>query len=121
MKYILVTLLTLNISFANSISGVVTLEGKAPNGVLFIFAKKYQGIMPMPLAVRRIEKPSFPVKFNLSQADAMMKQIPFEGPFTVTARLSPSGSAMDKSGIEVSTTQKIEMGQKNIKLTLKNN
>ena len=117
LVFILSLMLT-NIAFAESISGVVILKGDIPKGVLFIFAKKFGGRMPMPLAVKKIDNPTFPVKFNLSQKDAMMKKIPFKGPFTITARLSPSGNAMDKSGVQISTKDKIELGQKDIKLIL---
>jgi hypothetical protein len=117
LVFILSLMLT-NIAFAESISGLVSIKGDIPKGVLFIFAKKFGGRMPMPLAVKKIDNPTFPVKFNLSQKDAMMKQIPFKGPFTITARLSPSGNAMDKSGVQISTKDKIELGQKDIKLIL---
>jgi hypothetical protein len=119
MKLVLIlSLMLTNIAFAESISGVVSIKGDIPKGVLFIFAKKFGGRMPMPLAVKKINNPIFPVKFNLSQNDAMMNQIPFKGPFLITARLSPSGNAMDKSGVQVSTKKKIELGEKNIKLIL---
>ena len=49
----------------------------------------------------------------------MMKNMPFVGPFKVVARISPSGSATDKSGIEVSTTAPVEDGEKELKLVLK--
>jgi hypothetical protein len=115
---VIISLMLTNIAFAESISGVVSIKGDIPKGVLFIFAKKFGGRMPMPLAVKKIENPIFPMKFNLSQKDAMMKQIPFKGPFIITARLSPSGNAMDKSGVQVSTKKKVELGQKDIKLLL---
>ena len=119
MKLIfIVTLMLGNLAFAGSISGEVTIKGEVPKGVLFIFAKKFGGKMPMPLAVKKINNPKFPLQFELSDKDAMMKQIPFKGPFVITARLSPSGSAMDKSGVETSTTEKIKLGQKDIKLIL---
>jgi hypothetical protein len=121
MKLILLlTFILGNQAFAQSISGEISIKGDTPKGVLYIFAKKFGGKMPMPLAVKRIEKPRFPIKFELSQKDAMMKHIPFEGPFTISARISPSGSAMDKSGVEVSTKKKINLGDKNIKLKLSN-
>jgi|AntRauTorckE6833_2_1112554.scaffolds.fasta_scaffold126254_1 hypothetical protein len=107
-----------NVSFAQSISGEVSIKGTAPKGVLYIFAKKFGGKMPMPLAVKKIVAPKFPLKFELSQKDAMMKEIPFKGPFVVTARLSPSGDASDKSGLEVSTIEKVSIGQENIQLIL---
>ena len=103
---------------AKTIDGVVHLNGKKTQGVLYIFAKKHDGSMPMPLAVKKIPNPQFPVSFSLSESDKMMASFPFKGPFKITARLSPSGSATDKSGSEVSTTKPIQLGQKNIKLLL---
>jgi hypothetical protein len=111
-----------NISYAESISGEVSIKNSVDvseaKGVLYIFAKKIGGKMRMPLAVKKIVNPHFPIKFELSQKDAMIKQMPFKGPFVVTARLSPSGDVSDKSGFEVSTTEKVTEGQKNIKLIL---
>lgn len=118
MKLLIICLLSLNIAFANSISGVIEVKGKVPSGVLYIFAKKYDGKMPMPLAVKKIEKPTFPLKFSLSAADKMMPNMPFNGPFKVVARLSPSGDASDKSGVEAVTTAPVKMGDKAIKLVL---
>ena len=115
--------LLINTAFAGSISGKITLiksdKTQAPKGVLYIFARKYNSKMRMPLAVKRIENPKYPVNFTLSEADAMIKSIPFKGPFQVVARVSPSGSATDKTGIEVSTTSPVELGAKAIKLELK--
>ena len=48
----------------------------------------------------------------------MMPNLPFEGPFVLVARISPSGSAMDKSGIEVKTSKPISLGAKNIQLII---
>jgi hypothetical protein len=115
---LIITFVFGNMAFAQSISGEVSIKGASPKGVLYIFAKKFGGKMPMPLAVKRIVNPKFPVKFSLSQADAMMKQIPFKGPFVVIARLSPSGDVSDKSGVEISTIKKVKMGQKDIQLIL---
>jgi len=112
------SLLMSSFSYAQSISGEVSFKGSNPKGVLYIFAKKFDGKMPIPLAVKRISNPKFPIKFELSHKDAMMKQIPFEGPFVVTARLSPSGDVSDKSGLEISTVKKVIIGQKDIKLIL---
>jgi hypothetical protein len=121
MKSLLVVCLIFgNMAHAQSISGEVSIKGEHPKGVLYIFAKRFGGKMPMPLAVKKIDNPTFPIKFKLSQKDAMMKQIPFKGPFTITARISPSGNAMDKSGVETSSKKKITLGQKDIKLILSN-
>lgn len=106
-------------SFSSTLEGTVTFKDKSATGVLYIFAKKHDGSMPMPLAVKRIVTPKFPVKFTLSAKDAMMEGIPFKGPFKVMARLSKSGNAMDKSGPQAETTESIKLGTKGITLTLK--
>ncbi len=48
----------------------------------------------------------------------MVKGVPFEGPFKVTARISPSGGVMDKSGIEAETKKPIKIGDKDIEIIL---
>ena len=103
---------------ASSISGTVSIKGEVPKGTLYIFAMKYGSSMPMPLAVEKISSPNYPVKFVLDDSKKMMKQMPFKGPFVIVARISPSGSAMDKSGIEVKTTKAIVLGTKDIQLVL---
>ena len=72
----------------------------------------------MPLAVKKIQSPEYPVKFELSQKDAMMRNFKFEGPFKITARVSPSGSATDKTGKEVSTIKPVNLGEKGLELVL---
>ena len=103
---------------AKSLSGIVNIKGKVPKGTLYIFAKKFGGAMPMPLAVQKIESPKFPVKFILDESKKMMPNLPFKGPFVIVARISPSGSAMDKSGVEVKTSKPISLGAKDIQLTI---
>ncbi|OUR95749.1 hypothetical protein A9Q84_14705 [Halobacteriovorax marinus] len=103
---------------AESLSGIVNIKGKVPKGTLYIFAKKFGSAMPMPLAVQRIESPKYPVKFMLDESKKMIPSIPFKGPFVIVARISPSGSAMDKTGVEVKTSKPISLGAKDIQLTL---
>jgi hypothetical protein len=74
--------------------------------------------MPMPLAVQKIESPKFPVKFILDESKKMMPNLPFKGPFVIVARISPSGSAMDKSGVEVKTSKPMSLDTKDIQLTI---
>ena len=120
MKYLLfLTLLISNLTFAQSISGTIKSETKVPEGALYVFAKKFNSKMPMPIAVKKIENPKFPLKFKLSSENVMMKQMKFIGPFKITARISPSGLATDKSGVEVSTVEKVALDQKDVELTFK--
>lgn len=121
MNLIIAFLLSLNV-FAGptEISGEVALAKGVtlkPGGVLFIFAKT-QGV-PMPAAVVRIQDPKPPLKFTLSEKNAMAPGTPFKGPFTVTARYSQSGDAMDKSGPEGTTAKPVAVGTENVKIELK--
>lgn len=71
------------------------LAGQSPPGsVLFVFAKRTDGVGP-PLAAKRIPLTAFPVQLQLSDADSIMPTAAlFSQPaFTLQARLSASGSA----------------------------
>lgn len=103
---------------ANNLSGIVNIKGKVPKGTLYIFAKRFGGGMPMPLAVQKIVSPKFPVKFVLDESKKMVPNMPFKGPFVIVARISPSGGATDKSGVEAKTSKPILLGAKNIQLTI---
>ena len=89
----------------------------APGGVLFIFAKK-EGVN-MPAAVLRVPDPKLPYKFSMGAQNAMAPGTPFDGPFIITARYSPSGDAMDKSGPEGTTGKTVKVGTAKLKLELK--
>jgi hypothetical protein len=120
MKLILLTLLFyVPQALCSSITGVVEVQGSNPKGTLYIFAKNYRSKMPMPVAVKKIVNPKFPVSFELSKKDAMIKTMPFTGPFKIIAKISPSGDPMDKTGKKDSTTKPISIGTKGIKLLLK--
>jgi len=118
------TLLLGSLAFAaDDITGTVTLakgvEAK-PGGVLFVFAKSPGVAGGPPLAVLRVADPKFPVKFELGAKNAMMPGTPFKGPFTVTARYSPSGDAIDKTGPQGVAKGEVKEGAKDVKIELTN-
>lgn len=116
-------------SFAatGEVSGTVTLAKgvqATPEAVLFIFAKKAGAAAGsgMPVAVLRVPQPKFPYKFSLTETNVMAPGTPFEGPFSVYARLSPTGDAMDKSGPQGTTAnpaKPVNLGAKDLKIELK--
>ena len=55
----------------------------------------------------------------MSAANAMVPGTPFAGPFTITARYSQSGDAMDKSGPEGTVSKPVAVGTSNLKIELK--
>jgi hypothetical protein len=105
---------------SSEISGEVSLAKGAtlrPGGILFIIAKKSGG--PMPVAVLRVPDPKLPHKFIMSEKNVMTPGQPFDGPFTITARYSPSGDAMDKSGPEGIEPKPVAVGTANVKIEMK--
>lgn len=72
------------------------LEASQPRGaVLFLIAR---GEAPgPPIAVKRIEAPSFPLAFELGPDDRMLQAVPFAGPLRLTARLDGDGNATSRS------------------------
>ncbi|MEW6056813.1 MAG: hypothetical protein AB1540_09370 [Bdellovibrionota bacterium] len=89
---------------AGKISGVVTISQELaatlkPTDVLYIIVRQQQ--MGPPTAVKRIERPQFPLNYVVGPEDAMM---PSQGgfddktPVTVAARISRTGNAMPAVG-----------------------
>jgi hypothetical protein len=95
-------------------------------GTLFIFAKNAgtaAGNGAPPVAVLRIQEPKFPMNFTLTEQNTMIPGGAFDGPFSVYARYSNSGDALDKSGPQGTDKAhpSVKVGQTdvNIELTAK--
>ena len=50
-----------------------------------------------PLAVKRIEAPSFPLDFEIGPDDRMIQAMPFAGSVQLTARLDSDGNATSRT------------------------
>lgn len=73
-----------------------TLQGRIPPGaILFLIART--GPSGPPTAVQRIPDPSFPFDFEIGPGDRMIKALPFQGPFRLTARIDADGNAMTRN------------------------
>lgn len=99
------------------LSGTVAIAPKlsaGPSDVLYVMAKKGQ----TTLVVRRIDKPAFPVSFELSESDAMVSGVPFEGPVDVVARLSRTGDAIPAKGDLEGTTKAVKVPASGIHVTI---
>ncbi len=102
---------------AGSIAGTIALSPKlkaGPSDVLYVMAKKGTAT----LAVRRVEKPSFPFAFEISGGDAMMAGGAFEGPVDVVARLSRTGDAIPAKGDLEGVARRVKVPSKAVKLTI---
>jgi hypothetical protein len=72
--------------------------GAPPQGTMFVILRNAG--MPNkgpPLAVKRVEAPSFPASFSLGPSDIMMQGMPFNGPFDIYVRLDADGDPMTKA------------------------
>jgi hypothetical protein len=69
---------------------------RIPEGAtLFVIVRT--GDTGPPLAVKRIESPSFPLEFTVGPADRMIQARPFQGPLQLTARLDADGNALTRN------------------------
>jgi cytochrome c-type biogenesis protein CcmH len=68
------------------------LAGRVPPGaVVFVIARS--GGSGPPVAAKRITAPEFPLAFELGPEDRMAHEMPYEGPFQLTARVDSDGDA----------------------------
>jgi hypothetical protein len=95
-------------------------------GVLYIFAKQAgpdsgPNDRTPPVAVVRVERPTFPQAFVITPKNVMIPGTPFRGPFHVIARYSPTGDALNKSGAIEGLDPKFvssDLGNKNLNIEL---
>jgi hypothetical protein len=102
---------------AARLSGTIALSPRltvGPSDVLYVMAKKGAAT----LAVRRVDKPSFPFAFEISAGDAMMAGGAFEGSVDVVARVSRTGDAIPAKGDLEGVAKAVSIPSKNVKLTI---
>jgi hypothetical protein len=102
---------------AGSIKGSISIAPKlrpGPAGVLYVIAKR-EGAT---IAVRRVDKPSFPYAFEISDADSMTPGIRFEGPLDVIARLSRSGDAIPAKGDIEGAARGVKVPARGVSITI---
>jgi hypothetical protein len=108
------------------VSGRLTIDPKFkanvdPNAALFIIARPAGGAGGPPLAVKKIDKPVFPLTYSLSQENVMMQGTPFAGKINITVRLDKDGNAVTRGpGDMTGEHQKnpVEVGAKNVDVVI---
>ena len=113
------------------VGGLVTLKKGlekrlVKNGVLYVFAKQAgpdsgPNDRTPPVAVLRIQNPTFPQAFVITQKNVMIPGAAFKGPLHVIARYSPNGDALNKSGAIEGSDAKFpsaDLGNKNLNIEL---
>jgi cytochrome c-type biogenesis protein CcmH/NrfG len=86
-------------SSSAEVSGTISIDPKLrgdvdPNATLFIIARQTGG--GPPLAVKKIDKPTFPLSYSLGQENVMMQGRPFTGKINISVRLDKDGNAMTR-------------------------
>lgn len=89
------------------------------NAVLFVYAKAIKG-PPMPLAIQRIEHPTFPMNITLDDTMNMLPNVTLKQYRTVQliARLSLSGAATPQSGDWIGEQQPITIHPRMARMTI---
>jgi cytochrome c-type biogenesis protein CcmH len=108
------------------ISGKITVDPKLnssidPNAALFIIARPAGGAGGPPLAVKKIDRPTFPLSYSLSQENVMMQGMPFTGKINITARLDKDGNAVTRGPGDLSGDYKknpVAVGTKDVDVVL---
>jgi cytochrome c-type biogenesis protein CcmH len=90
-----------------TVSGTITIDAKLksnidPNAALFIIARPAGGAGGPPLAVKKIDKPKFPLSYSLSQENVMMQGTPFSGKINITVRLDKDGNPTTRDAGDLS-------------------
>jgi cytochrome c-type biogenesis protein CcmH len=100
-----------------SITGTIALSPKlqvGPTDVMYVMAKKGTAT----LAVRRVEKPSFPFAFEISGGDAMMGGAAMEGLVDVVARVSRTGDAIPARGDLEGAAKGVKANARDVRVTI---
>jgi hypothetical protein len=111
---------------ADQISGTITVDSKLKAAVenqsaLFVIARADGAGGGPPLAVKKIDRPVFPLSYSLGAENLMMQGRPFSGKVSISARLDKDGNAMTReAGNLVGHYKKnrVEVGSKNVDIVL---
>ncbi|MGB7950939.1 MAG: cytochrome c-type biogenesis protein CcmH [Candidatus Binatia bacterium] len=98
-------------STGQQLSGRITidpkLQGKVNSGAtLFIIARPAGSTKGPPLAVKKIDRPVFPLSYSLGPENVMMQGLPFSGKVTVTARIDADGNPTTREAGDLSGDHK---------------
>jgi cytochrome c-type biogenesis protein CcmH len=110
----------------DQISGTITIDSKLKaaadhQGTLFIIARPGRAGGGPPLAVKKIDRPVFPLSYSLGADNVMMQGRPFSGKVSLSVRLDKDGNAMTREAGNLSGDYKnnpVEVGSKNVDIVL---
>jgi cytochrome c-type biogenesis protein CcmH len=110
---------------AEQITGTITIDPKFKaqldgQATLFIIARPPAGTGP-PVAVRKIERPTFPLSYSLDSQNVMMQGGSFAGELNISARLDKDGNPMTRETGNLVGEYKnnpVEVGSKNVDIVI---
>ena len=87
---------------------------------LFIIARPAGGAGGPPLAVRKIDHPTFPVSYSLGPENVMMQGTPFQGEVSISVRLDKDGNPITRQPGDLTGEYKgpVKVGSANVDITL---
>lgn len=109
-----------------TISGTIALppanRTKVARGDVMFLAARRAGGPPGPgsmMAVQKLTAEDFPMRFSISNRDAMIPGIPFEGKMSITVRVDKDGDAMTRrKGDLYGQANNIEVGSQKVVISL---
>jgi hypothetical protein len=109
-----------------TISGTIVLpatnRAKVARGDVMFLAARRAGGPPGPgsmLAVQKLTAEDFPMRFSISNRDAMIPGIPFEGKMSITVRVDKDGDAMTRrKGDLYGQADSVKVGSQTVVISL---
>ena len=113
-------------SSSGQISGQITIDPKIkaaidPQATLFIIARPAGGGGGPPLAVKKIDRPAFPLSYSLGAENMMTQGMPFTGKLTIAVRLDQDGNPGTRGPRDLNGDYKknpVDVGSKNVDIVL---
>ena len=109
----------------DQITGKVTIDPKLKanvdsQAVLFIIARPAGAGGGPPLAVKKIDRPVFPLSYSLGSENVMMQGRPFSGKVNISVRLDKDGNPVTRQPGDISGEYKnpVDVGSKNVDIVL---
>jgi cytochrome c-type biogenesis protein CcmH len=111
---------------STQISGRISLDPKLkanldPNAALFIIARPAGVAGGPPLAVKKIDKPAFPLSYSLGQENVMMQGTPFTGKINIIVRVDKDGNPTTRGAGDMTGEYKknpVEVGTTNVDVVI---
>ncbi|HEY6365653.1 MAG TPA: cytochrome c-type biogenesis protein CcmH [Candidatus Binatia bacterium] len=111
---------------SQQITGKITIDPKLKAGadspaILFVIARPADAAKGPPLAVKKIDRPIFPVSYSLGPENVMMQGVSFTGSVAITVRLDKDGNPTTRQPGDLTGDYKknpVAVGSQNIDIVL---